>query len=153
MTMKRWDGASQIDLTIAKRWDGASHVDLTLAKRWDGASWVDITLPGGGGGTLSATADINPVTTETIEFEGHFTHNLTSYLVTVTAAGGTGPYTYAWTRLYGSSTVLCDAPTSAATRFSCSIYSGNTRTAVYRCTVTDSLSATAYVDISVIMTR
>lgn len=153
MTMKRWEGSSQIDLTTDERWDGTSWITLTLAKRWDGAAWVDIPLPGGGGGVLTITADVNPATTDFIFDDGSYATFCESNLVTTTTTGGTGPYTYSWTRLSGSSAVACDSPTSSSTKFSCTIYRGSTRSAVYRCTVTDSAAATAYVDISVILSR
>ena len=65
-------------------------------------------------------------------------------IVTVTPAGGTGPYTYSWTYVSGD-TVTVLSPTSAATRFS----SATGAEAVYKCTVTDSLAATAVVNVGI----
>lgn len=67
---------------------------------------------------------------------------------TVTPSGGTGPYTYAWTKVSGA-TVTVDAPTSATTSFTTTLSPGGFSYSVYRCTVTDSLSATATADVSV----
>lgn len=145
-TFKRWDGAAWQDITTFKRWDGAAWQDVTTVKRWDGASWVDCSW-GGGGGALSVTANKSSV--EGVSDDGADecpTH--TSESVTVTASGGTGPYTYSWTRLSGASSVFATASTAATTAFEATICFGS-RSAVFRCTVTDSLSATATVDISV----
>lgn len=147
-TNKRWDGASFVDLTVQKRWDGASWVDLTIAKRWDGATWVDFFSGGGSG--LSATASPGSASGELFDPEpAPLFATVTSNSVTVTPTGGTAPYTYAWTHLSGSSSVLVTSPTSATTTFSGNIPKNQERLAVKRCTVTDSLLATATVDVSV----
>jgi hypothetical protein len=70
---------------------------------------------------------------------------------TVTAAGGTAPYTYAWTKVSGD-TLTVNSPTAAATTFTGTPGVGNTLQAVYRCTVTDNVAATATVDVSVSIT-
>ena len=138
MTMKRWDGAAFQDLATAKRWDGASWVDLTVAKRWDGTSWVDIPLPGGGAGSLSATA--NKALCQGFRFgiePAPLFRTATSESVTVTATGGmgTGP-TFSWARVSGSSAVSANSPTSATTTFSATLGANQSASAVFRCTVT-----------------
>lgn len=70
---------------------------------------------------------------------------------TVTAAGGTSPYTYAWAKVSGD-TLTVTSPTSASTTFSGTPGVGNTLQAVYRCTVTDNVAATTTVDVSVSIT-
>ncbi len=151
--MKRWDGAAHVDLVTAERWDGSAFVPLTVAKRWDGSAFVAITLPGGGGGDIGATGSPNPATTETVYAEEDLATDVVSYAVTITAAGGTAPYTYAWTYVSGSSGVLCDVPDADTTTFSATIYRGTSRNAVWRCTVTDAALDTAVVDITVNLTR
>lgn len=153
MTAKRWDGAAYIDLTVAKRWDGAAWVDLTVAKRWDGAAWQDIPGVFGGGSGFSATSDKSLVSGNTFEAEpAPLFKNITSDAVTVTATGGTGPYTYAWTRVSGSSAISAGTPSADATTFSANVPKNLERIGVWRCTVTDSLAATASVDVSVELT-
>lgn len=66
---------------------------------------------------------------------------------TVTPSGGTGPYTYAWTQVSGDP-FTCNNPTAATTTFRSTVAKASTNTSVWRCTVTDSLSATATVDIN-----
>ncbi len=74
---------------------------------------------------------------------------LTSAVVTATPSGGTGPFTYAWTRLSGSASVTATAPTSPSTAFgSGALGVSSARTADWRCTVTDSLAATTSADIT-----
>lgn len=70
--------------------------------------------------------------------------------VTVTASGGTGPYSYAWAKVSGE-TLTVDMPTAATTSFSTSVSTGQLKTSVYRCTVTDSAGspATYTVDVSI----
>lgn len=153
MTTKRWDGGAFVDLTTCKRWDGASWVDLTVAKRWDGAAWVDITLPGGGGGALSVTIsrdfiqkfDIDPEPAPPFK-------TLQTATVTVTAVGGTAPYTYAWTKVSGDSAILCTQPSLASTEFSGTVGKNSDLFATWRCTVTDSAAAVRTVDIEVLIT-
>lgn len=149
MTMKRWDGAAFVDITVAKRWDGAAFVDLTVAKRWDGAAWVDIPLPGGGGGSLSATA--SPGSASGSVTDSNLFVNVVSNGVTVTPTGGTGPYTYLWMKLSGDSAVTVSNSTAASVTFSATVPRDQERSAVYRCIVTDSLAASAFVNVSVFL--
>lgn len=76
--------------------------------------------------------------------------SLTSSPATGTGAGGTAPYTYAWTYVSGNSYTI-DSPGLATTTFTTSLTAGQLKSGVYRCTVTDSLSATASATITVEM--
>lgn len=147
---KRWDGAAWTTVSAIKRWDGAAWVDVAAVKRWDGSAWVD-TGWGGGGGGLSATVSPGTATGEGITED--LVETVFSNSVTVTPSGGTGPYTYAWSRFSGHSSIFAGSPTAATTEFSATFYKGQTRTAVFRCNVTDSLSATTFVDVPVTLTR
>lgn len=147
-----------VDLTVAKRWNGSAWIDLTIAKRWDGASWVSIALPGGGGVGLSATVSdgavfgtefrISPPAQPAVLGVGSDSPTT----VTVTPAGGTGPYTYSWSHVSGDSAVQVLAPSAATTAFIANVGKNQTKAAVKRCTVTDSLLATTFVDVSVSLT-
>jgi len=157
MTKKFWNGSSFVDIGTKKFWNGASWVDIGLAKFWSGVAWVDIPL-GGGGGVLSAT--VNDGTVFGSEFRTPPPASPpvvtvgadTPSSVTVTASGGTGPYTYAWTHVSGDSAVGVSSPFAATTGFSANVGKNQTKAATKRCTVTDSLGATASVDVHVSLT-
>ena len=81
--------------------------------------------------------------------------NSTTSSTTVTASGGSGSYTYAWTRVSGAF-VTVNSPTSATTTFTATnIPVTGFLTAVYRCTVTDTSSPqkTAFVDVYITFER
>lgn len=65
----------------------------------------------------------------------------------VTPTGGTGPYTYAWTKAAGDTLTVTSA-SAASTTFSANP-AGGTLSAQYMCTVTDSLAATAAITVGV----
>jgi hypothetical protein len=78
----------------------------------------------------------------------------TTNTVTVTPAGGTSPYTYAWTWASGGASITTDSSTAATTSFSATgLTSGETRSGQARCTVTDNVSATYTIDVDVTITR
>lgn len=66
-----------------------------------------------------------------------------------TPSGGTAPYTYAWTRISGSTAISADSPSSASTTFSGSVGVNAVISAVFRVTVTDASAATATADVNV----
>lgn len=70
---------------------------------------------------------------------------LTSGTSTGSATGGAGGYTYAWTFVSGNPYTI-NTPSSAATTFTTSLTANILKQGTYRCTVTDSLSATAFAD-------
>lgn len=149
-THKRWDGATWTAVSAIKRWDGSAWVDVAAIKRWDGTTWVD-TAWGGGGGDLSAT--VSPGDAHGEGNTDRLVEVVVSNTVTTTPSGGTGPYTYAWTRVSGSASIQATAPTAATSAFLAGLYDGTTKTATFRCTVTDSLAATATIDVPVTLVR
>lgn len=76
--------------------------------------------------------------------------SLTSAVDTATASNGVPGYTYAWTYVSGNSFTI-SAPSSAATVFSTTLPGSMYRSGTYRCTVTDSLGATARGDVLIEM--
>lgn len=66
--------------------------------------------------------------------------------VICTAVNGAGTMTYTWTRVSGDASVFPNNPYSYATQFTGFGTTGDNRTTVYRCVVTDSLGNFAYSD-------
>lgn len=82
------------------------------------------------------------------------TASITTASTTVTPTGGTTPYTYAWVRNSGSTSIAVDSASAATTTFTgTSLASGTTYSAVFRCTVTDNVAATKTVDVNVEIIR
>lgn len=149
MTLKRWDGAAMVDLTTLKRWDGAAFQNLTIAKRWDGAAFQDLAGFGGGSG-FSVTVSPGAASGNVFVPEpAALFQTVTTDTVTASAAGGTGPYTYSWAYVSGSSAHEPSNPSGAATNWSATQPKNSTRDSVWRVTATDSLSATASADVAV----
>lgn len=107
---------------------------------------------------LAASADKSSVSGSGSGFSGCGNPGSTD-VVTVTASGGLAPYTYAWARVSAqasSGPYQASAPTSNATAFTdadnnvCDndLVSDET----WRCTVTDALSRTDTVDVTVTLT-
>ena len=67
----------------------------------------------------------------------------TTVAVTVTVTGGIAPYSYAWSHVSGDTGVVVDSPSAATTTFTATPGLNATKSAIKRCTVTDSTSGTA----------
>lgn len=67
---------------------------------------------------------------------------------TASGSGGIGPYTYAWTRVAGSRTVITNA-TSVAPTFTAAVGWGENFTETLRVTMTDSIGYSTYKDVTV----
>lgn len=72
---------------------------------------------------------------------------VTTNTVTITAVGGTGSYTYAWSILSGDAYTIL-SPTSAGTQFRLSDSTPSSHSATARCVISDG-TQTATVDVSV----
>lgn len=80
--------------------------------------------------------------------------SITSASTTVTATGGTTPYTYSWARTSGSNLISADSAAAATTTFTgTTLASGTTYEALFTCTVTDNVAATATTTVTVSLTR
>jgi hypothetical protein len=64
--------------------------------------------------------------------------------VVTTPSGGQWPYSYAWLYVSGDAAMSATAPTSAATQWTRTMTAQSIHTSVWRCQVTDALSAVAY---------
>jgi hypothetical protein len=80
--------------------------------------------------------------------------SITSANTTVTATGGTTPYTYSWVRTSGSALISANSASAATTSFTgTTLASGTTYEALFTCTVTDNVAATATATVTVSLTR
>jgi hypothetical protein len=80
--------------------------------------------------------------------------SITTASTTVTATGGTAPYTYSWVRTSGSTLITANSASAATTTFTGTpLVNNTTYDAVFRCTVTDNAAATKTVDVTVSITR
>jgi hypothetical protein len=78
---------------------------------------------------------------------------ITTGAVAASAAGGTAPYSYAWTQVSGGG-ISANSPASYYTTFTATLVAvSETRTATWRCTATDALGVTGTRDIDVSVFR
>lgn len=122
----KYRNAANVAKSIAKvRIRNSANVLKIVFSQGGGAFAVDVPSSAYGGAANDSTVS---VTTE---------------VVTATITGGVGPCTYLWTRVDSGSVWTIISPTSASTAFrASSVPSGVLRTAIFKCTVTDSLSRT-----------
>ncbi len=143
MPTKRRSGASWVDPTAVRRRNGTSWIATTFIRRRSGGAWVEAWpnyTP------LSATAapanaygwSTGSTTTGTVQSEA----------VTATPSGGSGSFTYNWALVSGSSAVTAVSPSSATTSFRSTGVS-TSRTAVFRCTVSDGITSATTNDVNV----
>lgn len=99
---------------------------------------VDVVSGAAGSAAFYLTADSSEVF-GTVATTG----TATTDPITFTTHGGTGPFTWAYTLLSGD-TFTVTSPTAASTTFSANVpLAGSSKSAVYKVTATDSLTATA----------
>ncbi len=117
------------------RLTGITRSGLTVTYAYDSASNRTAA-----NGTLQAVAS-----TAHWEWNKIGTQVFQSPPVVVTASGGTGGYSYLWQWVSGDTVIAVNSPTSSTTTFSRATTPLNVLfTAVWRCRVTDSSTATTY---------
>jgi len=103
--------------------------------------------------TAQAQASNSFTVTLNVPFLYEFSENggtQTTASATVTASGGTSPYTYAWSKVSGDTLTLSGASSNNTTfAGDPSADADGTLTAEYKCTVTDNVAATAEIVIGV----
>ncbi len=100
----------------------------------------------GGGGSSPLVLSISPSPYAYGQRFGSGT--VTSNVVTVNVSGGVGAKTYGWLKISGD-TITATAASAAATAFTGTIGLNQVKTAIFECTVTDSLGATATILVNV----
>lgn len=143
MPTKRRSGSSWVDPTAVRRRNGTSWIATTFIRRRSGGAWVDAWpnyTP------LSATAA--PANAYGWATGSTSSGTVQSEAVTVTPSGGAGTLTYSWTFVSGSSSVSAVSASSATTAFRSTGVTGS-RTAVFRCTVSDGITSATTNDVNV----
>jgi hypothetical protein len=127
------------DVIITGRGGVTSQIDAISA---------NVTAVSGAASAGSLTASVSPLSA----YGASLTAGpVTTNSVTVTPAGGTGPYTYSWAKESGDDFTV-NTPTGATTTFTTQTDVSDTNlseSAIYGCLVTDSLSATFVVEVNV----
>lgn len=135
--------------SISEAADVASGAGSSIAPAvGSGAANESADVPSGAGTvTTPLTAAASP---SSLSASGFAPITLTTPTATATAAGGTGPYTFAWT--YSSvsgGTPTITNPNGATTAFSAHVNAGGEVVGFGICTVHDSLGALATCSVSV----
>jgi hypothetical protein len=137
MAFYRKQGGGNVAPSVVRRRSAGSWVDVQTIRRREGGSWVTV-WNSYVAVSLSLQAYVDgygragkPIYDEQAN-------------ATATASGGRAPLTFSWTKVSGSSVIRNTTPSSATAIFKCS--SGPTsmaftETAVWRCTVSDGITA------------
>jgi len=148
-----WTGSST-NTVIAKTDTTTRYYWVRLLASDGGTSSTNPTTTGLAAAAATISTALNAAASPSSLSTSGTATSLTTASTTVTPTGGTSPYTYAWTRLSGSTSIAANSASSATTTFTgTSLASGTTYTAVFRCTVTDNVAATKTVDVNVEIIR
>ena len=146
MTVQVRAGGAFKTITRAKVRVNGAWRNIVSAKCLIGGEWKTVGNFTSGGGTI--TLVLNPTTISA----ARRLSTVTSTNVTATPSGGQGPYTYAWTKVSGDD-ISATNPNTAITAFRATTMTvDETRTAVFRCTCTDSFGNTDTEDLTVSLT-
>lgn len=134
-------GPTWTPCTFVRRWDGAAWVNVSFVKRWDGSAWVQLWPAASSLEAAANKSSVEGLYNCTYNNIGVNTcpvmYSLTSESVTVSSTGGSGAGpTYAWTYLSGDTGITVSNSTAATVTFAGAVSRRQTRTAVWRCTVT-----------------
>ncbi|CAB4153242.1 Tip attachment protein J [uncultured Caudovirales phage] len=151
--VKIWEGNST-SAFITKTDTTTRYYWVRLTSFAGVASTTEPATAGVAGAAGSISTVLNGVVSPSSVSVSGTAATLVTSSATVTATGGTSPYTYAWTRLSGSTLITATTPSAATTTFTgATLTSGTTVTAVFRCTITDNVAATKTVDVNVSIER
>lgn len=148
-----WTGSST-NTVIAKTDTTTRYYWVRLLASDGGTSSTNPTTTGLAAAAASISTTLNATASPSSLSTSGTGTPLTTASTTVTPTGGTSPYTYAWTRISGSTSITANTASAASTTFTgASLASGTTYSAVFRCTVTDNVAATKTVDVNVEVIR
>lgn len=145
MPLKVVVGAAEKEAVRADIYVGTAKKRVTRIECYDGSAWKLVQ---------SFAPPISLSVTPSVSGTGNSTGVtlITSSTAYATPTGGTSPYTYAWTKV-GGDTMTATNPTSASTAFRLGVGPGDSKSATYRCTVTDSLGQTASGTVNITLTN
>jgi len=143
MTRRRSSTATWEPLVHVRRWNGSAFVDATFGRRWDGTQWIEwwpIVVGGNDFQAVSSSSVAGGIYSCRQESPTSnncpFANTVVSDAITITPQGGTGTPSYAWAYVSGDSSITVSDTTAATVTFSGVVSRNDTRTAVWRCTVT-----------------
>lgn len=158
MTRRRSSTATWEPLVHVRRWNGSAFVDATFGRRWDGTQWIEwwpIVVGGNDFQAVPSSSEAVGTYSCTQAFPESnncpFVNTVVTNAITITPEGGTGTPSYAWTFVSGDSSITVSNATAATVTFSGVVGRDDTRTAVWRCTVTRG-TASRFVDVLVTLT-
>lgn len=147
MGMKTRVGGAWKDIIAARVFASGAWRSLVGVKVYSDGAWRDVANFTSGGGSITLAISPSPVTAQ------RRNATVQSLNVTATPTGGIAPYTYSWVKQSGDD-ITALSPSAAVTKF---VASGmdelEERSAVFRCTGTDSLGSTDSEDVTVTLTR
>lgn len=145
MTFARKSGGSNVTITAVKRRSAGAWVDVQTVKRRLSGAWVTVW-------TAYTAVSVVLNTYSVTKYGSGSTVNGPSgntAPVTATPSGGTGSYTYSWTRISGDTSTVISATNTASVTFSRTNCVTNVDyVSTWRCTVSDGTTS-AYKDVSV----
>jgi type II secretory pathway pseudopilin PulG len=138
MTLKIKKSGAWSDATTVKYRSGGAWVTPSSIKRRQSGAWVQVW----------PVATPLAVSLNTTFAYGPAAPGGKNYSdpITATASGGTGNYTYSWTKV-GGTPIQVVSPTSNTTTFS--LYGTTPTTGVFRCTVSDGVSTVTSSNVTV----
>lgn len=147
MGLKIRNGGAWRNISSLKIRSGGGWRSIKAIKVYSGGAWRDVANFTTGGGTLSVSLSVDSVG------RSARLSTISTTIVTATPLGGQTPYTYSWAKQSGDD-ISAMTPANSGTAFQASgmdIF--ETRTAVFRCTVTDTLGSSAHDDVTVTIIR
>lgn len=130
--------AAETSVKVSSVWNTVTAPSVKVAGTWQPITEIWAKVAGVWQQVYGAfTASLSPTTLSGSGATSSYVS--TSSASTVTPVGGTPGYTYLWSRVSGD-TLTINSPTSASSNFGYFNAIPSTKVAVFKCTVTDSLS-------------
>lgn len=136
---------ANVSVELGRSSTATTSLGETAVRTLAGVASGAISLSNLYGKSNALSITISPSSLNTTRFGAG---SITSAAATGSAAGGAGGYTYAWSYISGS-IYTRNTSSSASTTFTTNLVAEQYKVGVYRCTVTDSLGATAFANITV----